>query len=68
MTAHVVRTTHIRAMLADALRLAHLAEEEMDGSAEQMRALQAAAVQARHAAAELDDEHVRVLYPGAIGT
>lgn len=52
---HVVRTTHIREMLADALRLAELAESDQSGVA-----LQNAAIQANHAAAELQDEWSRL--------
>lgn len=68
-----VRTTHVRAMLADAIRLAEEAEE-MDAEhgaalSDLVRVrLDGAAVQARHAAAELADELHRHRHPGVLGT
>lgn len=67
---HTVVTTHIRAMLEDALHKAKEGEYENDElDYEIVRATKAtflwgAALQARHAAAELEDELFRLMNPG----
>lgn len=61
----LVQTTHICSMLRDALRLAEEAEEA-DFPANATTLLLGAAVQARHAAAELDDEFMRLNFPGTL--
>lgn len=58
----MVATSHIREMLGQARELAEAAEIS-DGVLERQRMLQGAAVLARHAAAELDDEAHRDRYP-----
>jgi type VI protein secretion system component VasA len=57
----MIVTTHVRQMLANAHELATMAEEAVE-DAEVERLLDGAAVLARHAAAELDDELHRHRY------
>lgn len=65
---HKVQTTHIQAMLRDALRLAIEAENLVAGSHEQRVALKGAATQAIHAYAELQDERLRLTEPNLLRT
>lgn len=63
MEDHVVKTHHIRTMLESANWKAVQVERLGDAPESQAKLLLAAAVEARHAAAELEDEYVRLTMP-----